>query len=80
MTREPLWTVAGITGAVAAVLALIVAFGIDVSEDQTTAILGMAAIVAPLIVAQVTRPRVTPLASPRTDDGTRLVPSDTLRG
>lgn len=75
MTHEPLWTVAGITGAVAAIIALIVAFGITVTEAQTQAILGVAAIVAPLIVAYVTRSHVTPTGDPKTDAGERLVPA-----
>lgn len=80
MSREPLWTVAGITGAVAAVIALLVSFGIDVSEDQTKSILGIVAVVAPLIVAYVTRPKVTPVSDPIAADGSRLVKSETLRG
>lgn len=73
MNREPLVTAATITGLIAAVIALIVAFGIDVSQEQTAAILGLAAIVAPLVVAATTRGKVTPVSDPVAADGTRLV-------
>jgi hypothetical protein len=63
--REPLATAATITGAVAAVLALVVAFGVNLTGDQQTAILGVASVAAPLIVALVVRPKVTPVADPR---------------
>lgn len=63
--REPLATAATITAAVAAVLALLVAFGVALDEAQQQAILGVAAVAAPLIVAIVVRPKVTPVADPR---------------
>lgn len=65
MTREPLVTVASITAAVAAVIALVVAFGVHLTGDQQTAILGVVGVVAPAVVAIVTRPKVTPVDDPR---------------
>ena len=62
MTKEPLWTVAGIVGIVGALISLVVAFGLSLTADQQKAILGAATVVAPLIVAWVTRPKVTPVA------------------
>lgn len=62
MTNEPLITVASITAGVTALLSLLVAFGLDLSGEQQTAILGVVAVVAPVVVALVTRPRVTPNA------------------
>ena len=56
--------VAGITAAVAAVLALLVAFGLDMTAEQQTAILGIVAVVAPLVAAIVTRSKVTPANRP----------------
>lgn len=56
---EPVLTTAGITAAVAAVIALIVAFGVELSEAQTTAILGVVAVIAPLVVT-IARRYVTP--------------------
>lgn len=65
MTREPLVTVGTITGAVTAVIALLVAFGLDLSAEQQTAILAVVAVAAPFVVAAVTRPKVTPVKDPR---------------
>ena len=62
MTNEPLITVASITAGVTALLTLLVAFGLDLSGEQQTAILGVVAVVAPVVVALVTRPKVTPNA------------------
>lgn len=50
MKNEPILTTASITAAVSAIIALVVAFGVDLSETQTTAILGVVAVAAPLIV------------------------------
>ena len=61
MSREPLVTVATITALIAAVLGLLVSFGIDLSKDQQNAILAVAAVVAPLVVAAFARSKVTPV-------------------
>lgn len=61
MKREPLVTIASITGIVAAVLGLLVAFGVPLTDDQEKALLGLAAVVAPFIVAYFGRKRVTPV-------------------
>ncbi|RGC68412.1 hypothetical protein C5N14_13580 [Micromonospora sp. MW-13] len=55
---EPLFTVGGITAAVTAVLALLLAFGLPLSDAQQTAILGLVAVLAPLVVAAIARGRV----------------------
>ncbi len=60
MSSEPLVTVASITAGVAAIIALLVSFGIPVTPEQQTAILGVVAVVAPIVVALVARGRVTP--------------------
>ncbi len=75
MTREPLRLIAAITAAVTAILAALVAFGLDIDSDQQAAILGIVtAVIAPAAVAVLTRPKVTPVATPRADTGTPLVP------
>lgn len=61
MNTEPLWTVAGITAAVTALIALLTAFGLDLTEAQSTAILGVVAVLAPTVVALVARSKVTPV-------------------
>lgn len=55
---EPLLTVGSITAGVAALIALVTAFGLDLSVEQQTAILGVVAVLAPLVVAAVGRSRV----------------------
>ena len=72
MSSEPLVTVASITAGVAAIIALLVSFGIPVTPEQQTAILGVVAVVAPVVVALVARGRVTP--------NTRVVESVTPAG
>lgn len=61
MTSEPLWTVAGLTAGVTALIALLTAFGLDLTEAQSTAILGVVAVVAPTVVALIARSKVTPV-------------------
>lgn len=57
-STEPLFTVGTITAAVTAVLALLVAFGLDLSDGQKQAILGVVAVAAPFIVTAWGRRRV----------------------
>lgn len=60
VSREPLVTAGAVTSGVAAIIALVVAFGVELSEAQTEAILGVAAFAAPFIVALVARRYVSP--------------------
>ncbi|RAN92669.1 hypothetical protein GAR05_06161 [Micromonospora saelicesensis] len=55
---EPLFTVGALTAAVTAVLALLVAFGLPISDDQQAAVLGVVAVAGPLAVAALARGRV----------------------
>lgn len=64
MKREPLITVAALTSLVGAVLALLTSFGVDLTDKQQAAISGFALVVAPLVVALVARPKVTPVDGP----------------
>ena len=61
--REPAIVIGTVTTAVTAVLALLVAFGIDLSQGQQVAILGVIAGVGPLVVAFLTRSKVAPIAT-----------------
>ena len=56
--REPLISVGWITAAAGAVLGTAVAFGMDLTQVQTGAVLTLATVAAPLIVAVVGRMRV----------------------
>ena len=63
MKHEPLISVSSIVAAATAVIALLVAFGVPLTEDQKVAILGLVGVIAPVIVALVTRGKVTPNAA-----------------
>lgn len=60
---EPLLTVGTITGFAVALVTLLIAFGIHLTGDQRTAILGVVAVAAPFVTAVVGRTKVY---SPRT--------------
>ena len=63
MKEEPAVSVGSITAAVTAVITLLVAYGADINQEQQTAILGVVAVIAPVIVGIVTRSRVYSEAS-----------------
>ena len=63
MKNEPLVTLASITAGATALLALLVAFGIPITQEQQIAILGVVAVAAPFVVAFVGRGQVTPNAN-----------------
>lgn len=65
MKREPLLTIGTITSVLAAVLTLVVAFGVPLTDVQVQALLGLTAALAPVIVALLARSRVTPAAGGR---------------
>src|SRR5699024_10918723 len=62
MKREPAITVGTVSAAVAAVLTLLVAFGLDITEEQQTAILGVVATIGPLVAGLLIHRRVTPVS------------------
>lgn len=76
MSREPLVTVGVITAFVAAVFAVLVSFGVPVTDEQQNAILSLIAVVAPIAVALLARPKVTPVQFPQDSDGMPLVRAD----
>ena len=55
-----------VTGAVSAILVLVTAFGLPLSEDQKAAVLGSIVPVLVLVQALVTRAQVTPNAKVNT--------------
>lgn len=59
MKKEPLVTVASITAAAAAVIALVASFGVGLTDAQTTAIMDVVAVAAPFVVAAVARGHVS---------------------
>lgn len=58
MNKEPAALIGAIGTAVAAVVTLLVAFGVDLTPEQQAAILGVFATVAPIVVALLIRPNV----------------------
>lgn len=61
MKNEPAITIASITAAVAAVIGLLTAFGVSLSDDQQKAILGVVAVIGPIVAGYFTRGKVTPV-------------------
>lgn len=64
MRYEPVVTIAGVQAAVASVLTLVVAFGVTLTPEQSAAIMGVYAAVAPILFALVARRKVTPVGTP----------------
>ena len=79
MKTEPLVTLASITAGATALLGLLVAFGVPLTEGQQVAVLAVVAVAAPFVVALAGRGQVTPnasvveLALPTNTPGKRLV-------
>lgn len=63
MKTEPLVTLASITAGATALLGLLVAFGVPLTEEQQVAVLAVVAVAAPFVVALAGRGQVTPNAS-----------------
>jgi hypothetical protein len=72
---QPILTAAGLQAAVGAVIALLVAFGLKLSGEQTAAVLGVFAVLGPIVTGFVTRAKVTPLSDPVDSAGRALVPA-----
>ncbi len=60
---------------ITAVLALLVAFGVELTNEQTAAILGVAGVLVPIVAGIWISRKTTPLAEPKDDDGVPLVRS-----
>ncbi len=58
LQNEPAQVIAYITAAVSAALALLVAFGVSLTPDQQTAVLGAAAVLAPIAAGIIIRQNV----------------------
>lgn len=77
MGTSPLITTAAITSVVSAAIALLVAFGVHLTADQTAAILGFITVLAPWVVAFVGHRTTTPRSAPTDEDGVALVRAGT---
>ena len=58
LTTEPSVIIGGITAFVTAAIGLLVAFGLDITDEQKNAILAMTAVLAPVIASVVIRSKV----------------------
>ncbi len=61
LRTEPAVTIGSAAAVAAAVLGLLVAFGIDITDDQQKAILGVISVLTPIVAAFLVRRRVTPV-------------------
>lgn len=73
MNNSPLITTAALASIVSAAIALIVAFGVHLTPEQQTALMGFITVLAPWIVALVGHNTTTTLSNPTTKDGESLV-------
>lgn len=73
MRREPLLNAGAVGAVVAALLTLLTAWGLDLSDAQRTSVLGFVAVVTPLVVAWFSRGSVTPGSDPRDNAGNPLL-------
>ena len=76
MEREPLLTKASWVALVTAVIAVAVAFGLPLTDEQQKALIALAGVLSPVAAAVWARGQVTPVADPRDDDGNRLTPEE----
>jgi uncharacterized membrane protein YkgB len=75
MKREPVAIVSAIIAVIETLIALLVAFGLKLTGEQVGAIMAFVTAVGGLISILIVRPRVTPVADPRDNEGRRLVPA-----
>lgn len=73
MLDSPVLTTAVISSVVTAVLALLSAFGVRLTPEQSAAILGLIGVVSPWAVWYASHRTTTPLSRPADEDGTPLV-------
>ncbi len=66
MSNQPVWSSTTIVTIVTAVIALLVAFGFELTNEQTAAILGLVGVLAPISVALWSNPRTTALLHQKT--------------
>jgi hypothetical protein len=61
MNTEPAAVIGTATAVVAALIALLVSFGVDISDDQQNAILALVGVAAPIVAGVLIRRKVTPV-------------------
>ena len=73
-TREPLAIRAAIVAAVAAIINVAVAFGLDLTVDQVGALNAAVGLIGTAVVVVWSRGVITPVDDPRNADGQPLTP------
>lgn len=64
-SREPVVSAAVVGAIVVAAISVLVSFGVPISEDQRVALVGLAGVAAPIVIALFQRRKVTPLGTDR---------------
>lgn len=77
MTREPLAIRGALVALVAAIINLVVAFGVALNAEQVGAINAVVGLAATAVVVVWSRGTVTPVNDPRDADGEPLTPPGT---
>lgn len=72
MNSNPVWNAAAVGSITSALITLLVSFGVPLTAEQQTAVIGFVAVVSPFAVAFFAAGKVTSLADPRAEDGTPL--------
>jgi predicted amino acid dehydrogenase len=60
MRDEPVMTGATVLAIVGSILTLLVSFGVDLTQEQTAAIVGFVGVVAPVAIGFIVRAKVSP--------------------
>ena len=76
MQNEPLAYRTAIVAAIGAIINLVVAFGVDLTAEQVTAITTTTAVLSGLVIVVWTRGAVTPVANPKDASGMPLIQVD----
>lgn len=65
MTKQPVLTIASVQAVIAAIISALVLFNVwHPTDDQVAAVLGLYAVLAPIVFGLLARSKVTPVAPP----------------
>ncbi len=71
---KPLRVIAAVTGVLTLIIGGLPTFGVPLSAEQASWLVGVVGALAAVAVALLGEQEVTPVSSPRDNDGNRLVP------
>ena len=78
MQNEPLAYRTAIVASIGAIINLVVAFGVELTAEQVTAITTTTAVLSGLVIVVWTRGAVTPVANPKDSAGNPLLQVDAV--